>query len=51
MPSMKCHECKKVAKCTAVAARDENDKVVLIYLCATDRREWVADRKESDDSD
>jgi len=38
MPSMKCYERKKVAKCRAVAERGEDDRITLAYYCAPCRR-------------
>ena len=48
MPSMKCHECKKIAKCSTVAAVDEHDRTTLVYLCAPCKREWLADQASAD---
>jgi hypothetical protein len=47
MPSMKCHECKKVAKCSAIAQGDETGRAVLVYYCAPCRREYIQDLKDA----
>jgi len=49
MPSMKCYECKKIARCKAMAERDENDKTVLVYRCVPCRRAWLEDLEAAQD--
>lgn len=50
MPSMKCHECKKIAKCVAVAQRGTDGRDSLVYFCKPCRREYLADLESTQDA-
>jgi hypothetical protein len=39
VPSMQCHECGKIKRCTMVMERDENDRETPVYDCSPCRRE------------
>lgn len=50
MPSMRCHECHEVRRCTMRLARNEQDKLTPIYFCARDAREWDKDHEKAPDA-
>jgi hypothetical protein len=45
---MKCGECGKVAKCSAVPAVGEDGRTTLLYLCKPCKREYIEDQAASE---